>query len=162
VRNANENVEVLRTGNENIEVLTNENETTPDSHSRSRSRSPAPATNASASASASASDITESATESEKRLLSLKKRRKKRKTTNLPTLDHNIFMEANVAAREREVDALVMLKTAETKVAEAKAKREDIEVTFSLLQKRKELENQGVEQALIGVKAFTTIITLTI
>jgi hypothetical protein len=142
VRNGNENVEVLRSGNENIEV------STPDS--RSHSRSGSPATNAT---NASASDITESAPESEKRRLSLKKKRKKRKTTNkttnLQTLDHNSFMEANVAAREREVDALVKLKTAETKVAEARAKREDIEVTFSLLQKRKDLENQGVEQALI-------------
>jgi hypothetical protein len=69
VKNANENVEVLRSGDENIEVLTNENDTTPDSHSCSCSHSPA--TNASASA--PASDITESAPELEKRLLSLKK-----------------------------------------------------------------------------------------
>jgi hypothetical protein len=37
----------------------------------------------------------------------------------------------------------------ETKVAEARAKREDIEVTYSLLKKRKDLKNQGVDQALI-------------
>jgi hypothetical protein len=106
LRSGNENIEVLRSWNENIEVLTNENEnvnvTTPDSHSRSRS----PATNASALA----SDISESAPELEKHLLSLKKFRKKRKTTNLQTLDHNSFMEANVAPQEREVDALVKLK----------------------------------------------------
>jgi hypothetical protein len=43
----------------------------------------------------------------------------------------------------------VKLKTVETKVAEARANREDIEATSSLLQKRKDLENQGIEQALI-------------
>ena len=71
-------------------------------------------------------------------------------------------MEANVTARKREVDAVVLLKEAETKVAEARAKRdsmdmeatarrEEMEMMFSLLQKRRELEKQGsIKPLLIG------------
>jgi hypothetical protein len=66
--------------------------------------------------------------------LSLKKKQKKKRASTLSTsvtLDHLAFMEANVMACEREVDALCMLKAAETKVAVARAKREDIDVIFS-------------------------------
>ena len=62
-------------------------------------------------------------------------------------------MEANVSAREREVDAVVSLKAVEMKVAEAReereAKRADVDLMFSLLSKRKDLEKQGVDQVLI-------------
>jgi hypothetical protein len=144
---------------------------TPDSGSRSRScvqsksmhacerlsglktLKDSPASSKDSSASSAVEDAESSSTsEKQKERLSLKKRKKKqeRGPTSTPVaFDHLAFMEANVTARVREVDALCRLKAAETKVAEARAKREDIDVIFSLLQKRKDLENQGVDQALI-------------
>ncbi len=109
---------------------------------------PLPASSKDSSASSAVEDTESSSTSG---LLLKKKQKKKRASTSstLVTFDHLAFMEANVMAREREVDALCRLKEAETKVAEARAKREDIDVIFSLLQKRKDLENQGVDQALI-------------